>query len=76
MEMSSVKTLTIKEQDVAKLGFTNPQGVGEHGLEYRLHIAGRRANDAQHLRRSLLPFRRFVALAKGKRDLCFLACRR
>ena len=44
VQMRRVKTLTIVEQDVAKLGVTNAQGVYQHGLKYRLHVSGRRAD--------------------------------
>src|SRR6516164_993868 len=44
VQMRCAKTLTIVEQDVAKLGATKAQGVHQHGLKYRLHVSRRRAD--------------------------------
>src|SRR5580704_7344774 len=58
VQMRRVITLAIVEQDVAVFGFANPQSVREHRLKYGLHIARRRADGPEHLRRCGLLFQR------------------
>src|SRR6202162_4189001 len=58
VQMRRVITLAIVDQDVAEFGFANPQSVREHRLKYGLHIARRRADDPEHLRRRRLLLQR------------------
>src|ERR1700693_3884677 len=62
VQMRGVITLAIVEQDVAEFGFANPQGVREHRLKYGLHIARRRADDPEHLRRRRLLLQRLAEI--------------
>jgi hypothetical protein len=58
-------SLAIIEQEVAKLGLADSHGAGEHGLEHRLQIAWRRADDTQHLRGRGLLLKRFGKFARA-----------
>ncbi len=40
VQMCRVKTFTVIEKEMAELGLADAQGVPEHRLEYRIHIAG------------------------------------
>src|SRR5262249_34336643 len=57
-----VKLLSLVQVQAAKLGFAKTRRVLQHGLENRLKLTGRRADDAQHLRsRSLLLLELFLS---------------
>ena len=57
--MRRVKTFAVIEQDVAELGLADAHGVREHRLEDRLHVAGRGADDLEHLGGGSLLLQRF-----------------
>ena len=44
------KRFAIVEPEIAKLGTTDSNGILQHGGEHRLRVAGRRTDEAQHLR--------------------------
>ena len=49
------KVVAVNQEQVAELGLADAGRVFQHRLEYRLQLAGRRTDDAQHLsRRGLL----------------------
>ena len=60
--------ITIVEHD-AKLGFAHARCVLQHGPEYRLQIAGRLADDLQHLVGRCLPLQRLAQLALRQCEL-------
>ena len=50
--------LAVLTINVAELGVTDANGVLQHGREHRLQIAGRAADNLEHLRRCGLLFQR------------------
>ena len=50
MHRNGTESISLAEVHRAELGFTQPRGILEHGLEYRLQLAGRAADDPKHLR--------------------------
>src|SRR5215831_2296210 len=48
---------------------TNPRGALDDGVEDRLHVGGRPADDAEYLRRSRLMLQRFAQLCIALLDL-------
>jgi hypothetical protein len=65
------------KKEVAEFSLAEPHGVRQDGLEHRRQLAGRRTDDAQHLRCCFLSLQRFVALSGelSKVGLCFVLCR-
>src|ERR1700720_2453487 len=53
-----------KFEQVAELGFANPHRILQNGLKDRLKLAGRRADDAQHLRDSRPLLARLLKFAR------------
>src|SRR6516225_9777506 len=49
MHSSHLPGIAIVSIHESELGFANPNCVCQHGLEYGLQLAGRRADDAQHV---------------------------
>src|SRR5262245_56239687 len=58
------KHISVAEVQLAELGPTNPCRVLQHGLEYRLQLARRTANDLQHAGSRGLPLKRLAQLAE------------
>src|SRR5215470_9453343 len=50
------------EIEVAEPSLANAHCIGQHGLEHRLKLAGRTADDLQHLRRRRLLLQRLAEL--------------
>src|SRR5215831_7238864 len=65
MQMRCAIALAIIEQEVSKVGLANAHGVGEHGLEDGLKLAGRRTDDAQYLGRRRLLLQRLAEFARA-----------
>src|SRR6516165_9092010 len=57
--MGCVKTLAVIEQEMAELGLADAHCVSKHCLEHGLQIAGRAADNPEHLGRCRLLFQRF-----------------
>ena len=55
----------VVEQQIAELCFADAGRILQHRLEHRLQLAGRRTDDAQHVRRRRLLFERFGELARA-----------
>ena len=64
------QTALIQEQ-VAKLGLTNPHRVAQQGIEHRIEFAGRRADDTEHLRGRALLLPRLGKFASVLFELLF-----
>jgi hypothetical protein len=61
--------LPVVPEQYAKLGLADAHRILQHGLEYRLQLAGRRADDLQHIRRCGLLLSRFRQFAGKSADL-------
>ena len=55
----------VVEQQIAEFRFADAGRILQHRLEHRLQLAGRRTDDAQHVRRRGLLFERFGELARA-----------
>jgi hypothetical protein len=47
---TDAKEFAVVEPEIAELGTTDSNGILQHGGEHLLQVAGRRTDDAQHLR--------------------------
>ena len=68
----SAKCVPLTQEGHTKICSADTNRILQHGLEDRLKLAGRRADDAQDLRCGLLPLQRLVAFAGKTRGLRFL----
>ena len=69
MERASAERLAVIEIEGPEFCITQPYRVRQHCLEYRLQLAGRRADDPQHIgRRGLLLQRLRAARSAGGRS--------
>ena len=59
MRRKQMQGLAIPAVDISKLGVANACRILQHGCEHRLEIAGRAADDLEHLRRRRLLLQRF-----------------
>ena len=73
-----MEELAVEAIQGAELGLADANRVRQHGLENRLKLARRGADDAQHLRSSFLSLESLVALTDelSHVGLCFVVCRR
>ena len=71
MKRDGTEAIALPQPQDAKLGLADARGILQHRLKYRLQIAGRSADDAQHLRGCGLLLRRFGKLAPETRVLRF-----
>ncbi len=63
VEGHQVKKPIVEPRNRAEVRLTQLGRACDHGLEYRLHLCGRAADDFQHLRGRGLPLQRFAQLA-------------
>ena len=73
MRCNKVKFPILTEIHCSKFGIADTNGFFEHSCKYGLKIAGRTADDLQHLRSRNLLLERLVSLAGEPLDLRFLA---
>src|SRR5262249_38173608 len=69
MECNISKAITLTDPQGPVTRLTYPRRVREHSVEYRLQLAGRRADDAQHLRGCRLLLEGLPKLVKQPRVL-------
>ena len=71
------KGICVVQVEISENGLADARCALQHGLEYRSQLAGRGADNPQHLRRGFLSLQRFVALTDELRHvgLCFGVCR-
>ena len=65
MRCDEVQSVTVPAIDISKLGVADADGVLQHGFEHRLKIAGRAADNLEHLRRGRLLVQRFGQLPRA-----------
>ena len=65
MRRKEVQGVTIPAEDISELGVADADGFGQHCFKHRLKIAGRAADDLQHLRRCSLLLQRFGKLPRA-----------
>ena len=65
MRRNEVQGVAVPTIDISKLGVADADGVLQHGCKHRLKIAGRAADDLEHLRRRRLLLQRFGKLARA-----------
>ena len=51
MRRNEVQGFPIPEMDISKLGIADANRIRQHCVKHRLEIAGRAADDPEHLRR-------------------------
>jgi hypothetical protein len=75
-DISERPTLVVKFE-CAEFCLAKPNRILQHRLEYRLKLARRATDDAQHLRCGFLSLKRLVALTDqlSHVGLCFVICR-
>ena len=72
MRRHEAKGVAVPAVDAAKLGVADPYSFLQHDRKHRIDIAGRAANDLQHLRRGGLLLQGLVQLTPKPIDLPFL----
>src|SRR4030081_1856163 len=65
IECSSAKRASLRQKQRAALGLATPRRVRQHGLEYRLQLARRARDDAEHLGGSGLLLECFAEFARA-----------
>ena len=65
MRRNEMQGVTIPAVDISKLGVTDADSILQHGCKHRLKIAGRAADDLEHLRRRRLLLQRFGKLPRA-----------
>ena len=65
MRRHEVQGVAIPAMDISKLGVANADGILQHSRKHRLKIAGRAADNLEHLRRGGLLLQRFGKLARA-----------
>src|SRR5262249_36006413 len=65
MRRDQTQDIAVPAIDVSKFGVAEADGVLQPGLEYRFQIPGRRADTAQHSRRSRLLLQRLGKLTRA-----------
>src|SRR5262245_52832750 len=69
MQRNGTKRVPLGAKQYAELGLAEPRRVCQHGLEHRLQLAGRTADDAEHLRSRGLLLKRLAQLVEQARVL-------
>ena len=69
MQRNDAKCISLAEIQIAELGLADARRVLQHGLEHRLQLAGRAADDLQHLRGRRLLLQRLGELARARLHL-------
>ena len=65
--------VAVDQEQVTEVGLADTHSVFQHGLEYRFMLAGRRADNAQHICCGLLSLQRLITLAAKARGLTLRA---
>lgn len=69
MKGNGTEAARVAKQENTELGLTEARRVREHGLEYRLEVAGRARDDLQHLGGRRLLLQCFAELARPRLHL-------
>ena len=69
MHGNGAKRLFVVKEQIAEVSVADPRGVLQHGLEHRLQLARRTADDLQHLGGRRLLLQRLAQLARARLHL-------
>src|SRR5271169_1479522 len=73
MRRNEVEGVTIPAMNISKLGIADADRIPQHGRKHPLKIAGRAADNAQHLGSRRVPLDGLLQFAGKPRDPCFVA---